>query len=71
MLSQEQLRSAVGLIGPLGRILELTHDCLLAHHDSTEHAEDCEICLSYMDRMGELLVIWEDAKANATEHWPV
>jgi hypothetical protein len=71
-LNQEQIRSAVGLLAPLGRLLDLTHVALIAHHDDDDPiAEDCPICERFQEEMRALLIEWDDARAQATEHWDV
>lgn len=70
-LQEQQVRSALQLIGPMGDMIETMHKVIVAHHPAGFTADDCPVCLAYQDQMEVILRRWEDVRSVAAEHWPV
>lgn len=65
----EQMRAAIGLIEPMGLMVEKIQEVLEAHHPAGFDADDCPVCLSYQHEMQEILDHWADARSRVQEHW--
>jgi hypothetical protein len=68
---ERQVRSALGLIGPMGEMIEKMHEVILAHHPAGFSAADCPVCSLYEDEMEPILNRWADVRAQVLEHWDV
>lgn len=70
-LGQEQVKSALELIGPMGETIEKMHEVILAHHPAAVIADDCPVCQAFAAELAPVLDRWMDARAKVLEHWDV
>lgn len=64
---QQQIRSALRLIEPMGEIVEMLHAIILAHHPACIDHDECAVCRSFDERLTPLLDRWADLRSQAAE----
>ena len=68
---ERQIRAALGLLEPMGEVIEKMHEVILAHHPAGFDADDCPVCSAFTTELGPILDRWNDARARVQEHWDV
>lgn len=70
-LNRHQVQTSLGLIGPMGEMIEAMRDVILAHHPAGVGADDCPVCVAFEDVLAPIVRRWDDARAQVEEHWNV
>lgn len=64
---EQQIRTAIRLLEPMGEMIETMHKVILAHHPAAVNAGQCPVCESFQGELAPILDRWMNLRAQAAE----